>query len=272
MRLRLVLLFLLAAAAISGWQAEARAALQLRLLLRSLTVQLEPFGSLSYGATQAHFWSRGHIQDLRFVPTDALRTQFALPSDFALHIPMLHYRDWQPGEGWPQAMRLRFEVATLPLPAPWPTVSSGTLDWRHATADGALHLAITLKAPDYAAVESSLSLQHASPKRLAGATLLSGTLRYHDLGLAQGHRAALAATLGADPLNAEAAFANALTQWLSNHGLPPDSALRSRLATFAQDPLHLTLRLDPPGALRPDTLPQFAPADRIAALGLSSSE
>lgn len=270
MRFRLILLLLLAAAVITGWQAETRAALEQRLLLRSLTAQLAPLGSLSYGETSAHFWGSGSIQNLRFAPDADWIARHALPADFALHIPQLHYSDWQAGEGWPAAVRLQFDSASLPLPEPWPHAASGTLDWQYRSAEGALRVALTLDAPGLAAADGSLSLQLATPQRLAGATLLGGSLHYRDLGLAQGARAALALQLGADPQNADAALTEALTQWLTAQGLPPTAELRQSLTTFAQEPLALTLHLDPPGALRPDTLPLFAPADRIAALGLSA--
>jgi len=262
-------MLLLAAAAIAGWQAETRAALKQRLLLRSLTAQLAPRGTLSYGETTAHFWGSGTIQDLRFAPNADWIARHALRADFALHIPQLDYSGWQAGEGWPAAVRLQFDTATLPLPEPWPHTTGGTLDWQYRSVEGTLRVAFTLDAPGAAAADANLSLQLAAPERLAGATLLGGTLDYRDLGLAQGARAALAAQLGADPQNANSALADVLTQWLTEQGLPPTAELRESLSTFAQEPLALTLRLDPPGALRPDTLPLFAPADRIAALGLS---
>ncbi len=269
MRFRLILLVLLAAAAITGWQAETRAALEQRLLLRSLAAQLAPLGGLSYGATSAHFWGSGSIQDLRFAPDADWIARRALPADFALHIPELHYSGWQAGEGWPAAVHLQFETATLPLPEPWPQMASGTLDWQYRSVEGTLRAALTLDAPGAAAADANLSLQLAAPQRLVGATLLGGTLHYRDQGLAQGARATLALKLGADPQNTDAALAEALTQWLTAKGLPPTTELRESLTTFAREPLALTLHLDPPGALRPDTLPLFAPADRIAALGLS---
>ncbi|MDO9452288.1 MAG: hypothetical protein Q7J29_05450 [Stagnimonas sp.] len=269
MRFRLILPMLLAAAAITAWQAETRAALEQRLLLRSLTAQLTPLGSLSYGATSAHFWGSGRVENLRFAPDADWIARHALPADFALHIPQLHYSDWQADEGWPAAVRLQFDTATLPLPAPWPRTASGTLDWQYRRVEGTLRVALTLDAPRAAAADATLSLQLAAPQRLTGATLLGGTLQYRDQGLAQGARAALALQLGADPQNADSALAEMLAQWLTEQGLPPTAELRESLTAFAREPLALTLHLDPPGALRPDTLLLFAPADRIAALGLS---
>ena len=57
--------------------------------------------------------------------------------------------------------------------------------------------------------------------------------------------------------------------WLESLGAPANANVRSALAAFAAEPTSLTIKLDPPGALRPETLPQFAPADRLTALGLS---
>lgn len=262
MRIRTILLLLITVGGIAGWQAETRAGLTQRLLLRSLSAQLAPWGTLSYGPTTAHFWGRGEIHDLRFAPRPEWR------ADGALHIPLLRYRDWQGGEGWPAAVHLRFDTATLALSAPWPTQAGGDVDWRYRAAEGDLRLQLSLDAPAAAAIDAKLALQLAQPRQLRGATLASASLRYRDQGLAQGERATLSQRLGADPQNAEAALAEQISQWLTVRGLPPNAALASALREFAREPLAATLSLDPPGALRPETLPQFAPADRITALGL----
>lgn len=269
MRIRLVLLVVLLAGLAAGWQAETRAGLQQRLLLRSLTAQLAPFGALSTGQSTAHFWGSGEITALRFTPGDTLRARYALPPDFALNIPSLRYSDWHKGEHWPAQVRLRFDTATLPLAEPWPQSYSGRLTWAYRDTDGSLRLAMTLAAANAADIDGTLSLRLATPGRLSGATLLAGQLRYRDLGLVQGQRAALAWRLGGDPQNADHALAERLGQWLQQHGLPATPAQSLALSRFAAAPATLTVQLDPPGALRPETLPQFAPADRAAALGLS---
>lgn len=257
-----MLLLLIAIGGVAGWQAETRAGLKQRLLLRSFAAQLAPWGTLSYGATTAHFWGRGEIHDLRFTPRAEWR------SDGALHIPLLRYRDWQDGEGWPAAFHLQFDTAAIALPEPWPTQAGGEVDWRYRAAEGDLRLQWSLDAPAAAAIDAKLALRLAQPRQLRGATLLSASLRYRDQGLAQGERATLSQRLGADPQNAEAALAEQISQWLTARGLPPNAALASALREFARDPLAANLSFDPPGALRPETLPQFAPADRLAVLGL----
>lgn len=262
MRIRTILLLLVTAAGIVGWQAETRASLKQRLLLRSLAAQLAPWGVLSYGPTTAHFWGRGEIRDLRFTPSPEWQ------AEGALHIPLLRYRDWQGGEAWPAAVHLQFDTATMALPEPWPTQARGELDWRYRATEGDLRLQWSLDAPASAAIEATLALQLTQPRQLRGATLASASLRYRDQGLAQGERAALGQRLGADPQNAEAALAEQISQWLTVRGLPPNAALASALREFTREPLAATLSLDPPGAIRPETLPQFAPADRITALGL----
>lgn len=262
MRIRTILLLLIAAGGIAGWQAETRAALKQRLILRSLTAQLAPRGTLSYGSTTAHFWGCGEIHDLRFTPNSEWQ------ADGALHIPLLRYRDWQGGESWPAAIHLSFDTATVALPEPWPTQGGGEVDWQYRAAEGDLQLRWSLDAPGSAAIKGSLALQLAQPRQLRGATLASASLRYRDQGLVQDERAALSQRLGADPQNAEVALAEQISQWLSARGLPPDATLTSALRQFAREPLAATLSLDPPGTLRPETLPHFAPSDRITALGL----
>lgn len=269
MRILITLCLLLAAAGFTCWQAETRADLRQRVLLRSLVSQLAPFGVLSYGQTTAHFWGSGSIEDLRFTPEAALLEEHHLPADFALHIPQLRYRDWQHGTGWPATARFVFDTATLPLAEPWPGSAGGTLDWHYRVANGDLQLALTLDAPKAGAVEADLTLKLAEPERLTAATLIKGGLHYRDYGMVQGQRAVLTQRLGADPQNAETALADTLTQWFTARGLPLNSAQRSTLRDFAREPMALTLRLEPPGALRPETLPQFAPTDRVSALGLS---
>lgn len=262
MRIRTILLLLIVVGGITGWQAETRAGLKQRLLLRSLTAQLVPWGALSYGPTTAHFWGSGEIHDLRFAPNPEWQ------ANGALHIPLLRYRDWQQGEGWPAAIQLQFDTATIALPEPWPTQVGGDLDWRYRAAEGDLRLQWSLDAPASAAIKGSLALQLAQPLQLRGATLTSASLRYRDQGLAQGERAELGQRLGADPQNADAALAEQISQWLTVRGLPPDTALANALSEFAREPLAATLHIDPPGTLRPETLRQFAAADRITALGL----
>ncbi len=268
MRIRTVLLLLLLAAGIGCWQAETRAALAQRLWLRSLAVQLQPFGSLSYGDTRAHFWGSGEVQTLRYVPAPAWLAARGLPADLALEIPLLRYRDWQAEDGWPHRMRLTFAEARLNLPAPWPQQASGSLDWHYQPADRDLRLALSLDAPAAAAIEARLGLQLQAARQWRGAALLDGQLQYRDQGLAQGERAALALALGADPQNADAALAARLAAWLSARGLPPTPAFSAALLAFAREPLAATLTLDPPGTPRPESLPLFAPADRMTALGL----
>lgn len=269
MRILFVLVLLLAAAGTALWQAEARATQSQSVLLRTLSAQLQPLGSLTYDPIEGHFWGAGRIRNLRFSPSTALCARYDLPADFAVLIPTLHYRHWQPGSLWPASVQLRFSAATLPLAAPWPPQYSGTLDWQYNTANQHLKLGWTLENPTAAALQGELTLQLSAPESLAAATLMGGTLHYRDQGLAQGQRAALGMRLGADPQNAENALVDALAHWLTQQGLPPDAALRSGLQTFAHEPLAFSLRLDPPGLLQPQTLPQFAPADRITALGLS---
>lgn len=265
MRLRLVAILIVLAGLIAAWQAETRAELRQRLMLRSLAAQLAPLGTLEYGETSAHFWGSGEISELRFVPADAQQT------DLALHIPRLSYRRWQDGKRWPARFELRFDTATLPLAAPWPSRVGGTLDWLYREAEGALDVRFSLDAPEAASVQGAVALQLAKPTELAGVVLRSARLNYRDQGLAQGERAALALRLGADPQNADAALAETIGQWLQAQGLPPTAEVREALQAFARDPLALTVRLDPPGPLRPDTLPLFAPADRLTALGMSLS-
>ncbi|MES2885696.1 MAG: hypothetical protein V4709_12880 [Pseudomonadota bacterium] len=265
MRLRLVAILVVLASVIAAWQAETRAELRQRLMLRSLAAQLAPLGALAYGQTSAHFWGSGEISELRFVYSDGPL------AGHALHIPRLSYRRWQDGSRWPARFELHFDTAILPLAAPWPGRASGTVDWLYRESDGALDLRFSLDAPKAASVQGSVALRLAKPAELAGATLRSAGLSYRDQGLAQGERAALALRLGADPQNANAALAEAIAQWLQAQGLPPTAEVRQALADFARDPLALTIRLDPPGPLRPDTLPLFAPADRLIALGMRLS-
>ena len=269
MRTTVIVVLLLLASLFAGWQAEARAGLRQRLMLRSLAAQLEPLGQLSHQSASAHFWGSGEITGLRFEPGEALRARHALAGDFALHIPLLSYRDWQDGENWPARFRLSFDTASLPVAAPWPGQFSGGLDWQYEVQTGDLKLAGTLDAPGAARLEGALALKLAQAASLGRATLIKATLHYHDQGLAQGERAALAARLGADPQNANEALAKALVNWLESLGAPANANVRSALAAFAAEPTSLTIKLDPPGALRPETLPQFAPADRLTALGLS---
>lgn len=269
MRIRLVAILLLVATAIAAWQAESRAAQSQRLLLRSLVARLEPFGTLSYGTVTAHFWGAGAIEDLRFTPSAALKAQLDLPADFSAHLALLEYTDWQTGAIWPVRAHLRFDEATLPWVAPWPQTFQGRFDWQYGERSQEVRLGWSLQAAAAATLDGTLVLRLADPQKLAGATLLSGKLHYRDQGLAQGERAALAARLGADPQNAEVAFTELLTAWMTGHGLPPDNSSRETLRTFAREPLALTLLLDPPGELRPDTLGLFAPSDRLAALGFS---
>lgn len=269
MRTLFALILLLLAGLFAGWQAENHASLRQRLMLRSLAAQLEPFGQLSHQHASAHFWGSGEITGLRFEPGQELRARHTLPAGFALQVPLLRYRDWQDGERWPARFRLAFEQASLPLAAPWPGQFSGSLDWQYESETGLLRLASTLEAPGAASLQGELALKLAQAASLRLATLIKASLHYRDQGLAQGERAALAARLGADPQNANAAFAETLANWLAAQGAPANASVRTALAAFAREPTALTLKLDPPGALRPETLPQFAAADRLAALGLS---
>lgn len=269
MRSALTLLLILAALALAGWQAQSRATHQQQLVLRSLAARLAPVGALSHAGSSAHFWGSGNIMGLHFIPNEATRAHYGLRSGAALHIPALHYRGWVQGSPWPKAIHLAFDQASLPLAAPWPDTVSGHLDWQHDPATGRLGLAFMLTTAGAARVQGEWSAQLPANTPLQEATLLQGRLHYQDLGLAQEARAGLALRLGADPGNAEAALADALVQWLIQHGLTPDAGLRASLLAFAREPLALTAQFDPPGALRPITLPQFAAADRAAALGLS---
>ncbi|MES2683374.1 MAG: hypothetical protein V4650_07600 [Pseudomonadota bacterium] len=269
MRTLIVIILLLLAGLFAGWQAENHASLRQRLMLRSLAAQLEPMGTLSHQQASAHFWGSGEITGLRFEPSETLRARHALPAGFALQIPLLRYREWQDGERWPARFRLDFDQASLPLEAPWPRQFSGSLDWQYSVETGSLRLAGQLEALGAASLQGELALKLAQPASLRLATLIKASLHYRDQGLAQGERAALAARLGADPQNANAALAEALANWLAAQGAPANANVRTALAAFAGEPTALTLKLDPPGALRPETLPQFAPADRLTALGLS---
>ncbi len=267
MRMFRVSIFLLLAAGAACWQAESRAGLEQRLRLRALAAQLEPLGTLHYGETSAHFWGSGHIDTLRFVPGEALRARHGLAPDFALSIPRLRYADWQGERPWPARLRVRFDALALPLPEPWPQTYSGVADWRYHADSGALQMTLALAAPA-AVIDARLGFRLPSPERFTQAILTGGRLHYRDQGLAQNHRAALALQRGVDPQSGETAFAAQLADWLSQHGLPPDTALQSALRRFAREPTVLTMHLEPPGSLQPETLSQFAPRDRAAALGL----
>lgn len=269
MRLKWIALALFIAAGLAAWQAETRAELKQRLLLRALVAQASPYGQLSYGATTAHFWGSGRVENLRFIASDALAAHWGWPPGEALHIPVLSYRDWQDGPVWPARAALRFDSLQAPLPEPWPREAGGSLDWRYQVESGALRLKFALDSAGAAAVDSELALQLTTPQRLRGAILSSARLSYRDAGFAQGQRAALGLQRGADPENASTALAEALKQWLSDQGLPLPTSQRLALDAFAREPLALDVQLDPPGELRPDTLGQFAPADRSTALGLS---
>lgn len=269
MRIRLVLILLMAAAVAAAWQAEERAEKRQQLLLRSLAARLEPFGSLNYDEVHAHFWGSGSVENLRFTPAGALRSRLVLPEDFAVRIARLEFSAWPAGAPWPLRAHLRFDAMTLPLETPWPQSYQGWIDFEYIEPTRELQLAWLLEAPAAAGLQGRLALRLEEPSTLSGATLLGGTLHYRDQGLAQNARAALAARLGADPQNATAALAETLITWMTAQGLPPDDSSRAALRAFAGEPLALTLRLDPPGALRPDTLNLFAPADRLAALGWS---
>lgn len=269
MRLKWIALALVITAGLAAWQAEARAELKQRRLLRALVAAAAPHGQLAYGATTAHFWGAGRIENLRFVPSAALATAWGWPQGEALQLPELSYRDWQDGPVWPARAALHFEALTAPLPAPWPRQASGSLQWNYQADSGALRVALVLDAPAAAAIQGELTLQLTTPQQLHGAILSGASLRYRDAGLAQGQRVALGLQRGADPENASAALAGVLQQWLIARGLPLPAAAQHVLATFAREPLALDVLLDPPGALRPETLGQFAPADRSAALGLS---
>lgn len=269
MRLKWIALALLVAAGFAACQAESRAGLKQRLLLRALVAETAPHGQLSYGETVAHFWGTGRIEELRFVPNAETAEVLGWPAGEALELPRLSYTDWQDGPVWPARAALHFEAVRAPLPEPWPQQASGTLDWDYAVDSGELRLGLALDAAGAATLQSQLALKLATPQRLRGAVLLGGSLLYQDAGLAQEQRIALGLPLGADPQNASNALAGALAQWLAARGLPLPPAQRLVLDAFAREPLALRLKLDPPGALRPETLGQFAPADRSAALGLT---
>ena len=269
MRLKWIALALLVAAGFSAWQAESRAELKQRLLLRALVAQTAAQGQLSYGATTAHFWGSGRIENLRFTPSEALAAAWGWPAGKSLHIPALTYRDWQDGPVWPRRADLRFNSLSAPLPDPWPREASGSLDWRYQADSGDLRLSLALEAPRAARIDGSLALQLTTPQRLRGAILRSGRWSYRDAGFAQGQRAALGLRRGVAPENASSALAESLKQWLTAQGLPPSFSQRLTLDAFAREPLALAVQLDPPGALRPEILGQFAPEDRSAALGLS---
>lgn len=268
MRKRLVLILLLLAGLATAWQAETRATLKQRLILRSLTSQLALHGALSYTEASAHFWGSGEITELRFVPGDALRARYALPADAEFHIPSLRYRDWQDGEQWPETVRFRFDTATLPLVEPWPKIYSGTLDWTYG-ADNSLNVASTLQAERAGRIETTLALRLAAPASFDEAILRKAGLHYRDLGFAQTQRAVLAQRLGADTQSADGALADLIAKWLLERGLPLATEQRQALGQFASAPTALTIRLDPPGELRPGTLSLFTPVDRVAAVGLS---
>lgn len=269
MRLKWIALALVIAAGLAAWQAETRAELKQRLLLRALVAQASPYGQLSYGATTAHFWGSGRVENLRFTPSDTLAADWGWAPGEALNIPLLSYRDWQDGPVWPARAALRFDSLQVPLPEPWPREASGSLDWSYQVESGALRLKLALDSAGAAAVDSELALQLTTPQRLRGAILSSARLSYRDAGFAQGQRAALGLQRGADPENASTAFATVLKQWCADQGLPLSTSQRLALDAFAREPLALDIQLDPPGALRPDTLGQFAAADRGVALGLS---
>ena len=265
---RLAILLLLAAAGLGFWQAEQAAALQQRVLLRSIEAQLAPYGTLSHGEATAHFWGRGSVQNLRFTPNAALRTRYRLPADFALVLPELRYHNWQQSQRWPSSATVLFEQAQASLPEPWPVSFQGSLVWSYEVATGNLTLRVQLTAARAGTMDARLALVLDKPEQLAGARLFSATLDYQDLGLAQEQRVALSWQQGATSNDAEQALATVLGDWLSRAGLPLDAAAHNALRRFAREPLSLTVQLDPPGVLRPETLGQFAPEDRQAALGL----
>lgn len=270
MRVALVVIVLVAAGTFAFWRAERDATLAMQLQLRALAARTAIAGTFEYEQVQAHFWGAGRISGLRFVPDAQWLADRGLPASFALDIPELRYRAWQPGPEWPSAFEWQFAEATLPLPSPWPQRFSGTLSWSHLLPSGALDLRVSLDAPGSAAIETGLKLSSPDPSRWREAVLRGAELRYRDRGLAQGWRAGAAAKLGADPQNAETALAAALQRQLADWGLPTSTALQDALADFAREPLLLTLRLEPPGELRLGQLDLYAPADREAALGLTA--
>lgn len=269
MRLKWIALALLIAAGLAAWQAETRAELRQRLLLRALVAQVAPYGQLRYGQTVTRLWGSGRVENLQFLPGEALAAAWGWPAGESLSIPTLNYRDWRDGSVWPARAVLHFDAMTAPLPEPWPRQASGSLYWNYQADRGALRVKLSLDAPAAAAIDGELALQLTTPRRLPGAILSSARFRYRDAGFAQGQRAALGLQRGADPENASAAFSALLKQWCAEQGLPLSTSQRLALDAFAREPLALDVQLDPPGALRPDTLGQFAPADRGAALGLS---
>lgn len=264
MRLRHILLILLLAGLALGWQAETRAALEQRGLLRSLAVQLEPFGSLSYAQGSAHFWGSGKIRALRFAPHPDWLARQGLPANFAVAIPELRYSHWEQGNRWPNRIRLSFETAQAPLPAPWPITYTGTLDWQYQEDSGQLTVAFALQAPEALAVEGTTALQLATPATWVGAVLQKSELSYRDLGWALNAHNGLAPSLGA-----ARELAQNIQQFVALKGLPLPTAAQTTLLAFTSQPDRIHLTLDPPGSLRLDMLDLFAPADRAAALGLS---
>lgn len=259
---------IVAAASLWLWQGESRAALAQRALLRGLQVQLAPWGTLEYGATRAHFWGSGAIESLRFSLSPAASDTWGLPRGLVLTIPQLRYTEWQGHQRWPQKASLRLEHASIALPPPWPDHFAGRIDWDYRVETGQVSLNWLLDAPASGQLEGKLALQLDSPRTWSKAALTGGEWRYRDAGLAQTWRSERLLRSSASPQDTEQILSAELVAGCERYGLPPDAALRAELAGFARDPTAFTLRLDPPGRLRPEDLPLFAPADRIAALGL----
>jgi len=162
-----------------------------------------------------------------------------------------------------------FHAAHLSVNDPWPKSVSGGFEWHYGRDDGELFTAINLDSPETVKVQASVLLKLAQVASFSGAALSRAKLNFSDLGLAQNLRADLVSRLGADTNNADDALAAILVQWLNTIGIPPDESMRNELLKFAREPLSLTIELEPPGKLRPETLFLFAPNDRVAALGLS---
>ena len=293
MRLSTLLLSTLAVVTAGGvvWTMQRHADAELRL--RVLIAQLEPLGRFDYDRLRVWPWGRGHLDAPRIVLAPAAADALGLPAGSLLaaeRIDLIDYRGHD--DRTPEAVRLRWLDLRWPLPAPGDVRGScealralarlrelgpsqlridGELDLAYRPEEGSLRADWQLRLPGQADIRMQWSLR-GGPERFEGRLddleLARFDLVYRDRGLQQILRRTPTLAPLFDAASPEGSLSAAVEAAGTRRGLRWSEAQWTALDSFLRQPDTLWLRLDPPGRLRLRDLALYAPADRLALLGL----
>ena len=293
MRLSTLLLstLVVATVGIAAWTLQRHADAEQRLQV--LAAQLEPLGRFDRGRLRVWPWGGGHLEGAQLALSSTAAERLGLPAGSALvveRIELIDHRAHDPRV--PEVLQLRWQDLRWPLPTAGDVAGGaealralaglrelgasqlhidGDLDLAYQPGERSLRMDWRLRVPGRADLRLQWSLR-GGPElfegRLDGLELGRLDLVYRDRGLRQAlQQTPTLAPLfdAAEPEHGLSAAAEAASE---RRGLRWSEAQWSVLDGFLRQPDSLWLRLDPPGRLRVRDLALYAPADRLALLGL----